>query len=183
MTAHPLRPVILALSLRLNGPAGLLAEIESIGAVDQGEHARLAALALQAGTLLAKAAIALEEAEDAVRLVETDEFRAMMAGAGSALSSVATAKWPKEPEGEDWQVLWKAERKLRKACLDMGTGCFSLSSGRLPRPDRRNLLTNITKAIPRELDHVSWTFHTLPDYGSDAPGPSAVPGRVSGAGA
>ncbi len=159
-TAHPLRPLVLALSLRLNDPDDLQEQIEGLPPATGDATRNLSDAARKAAFGLARAAIAFNGSADVAAHASTDGFRQSMIDIGVPLMCVGTMPWPRTMA----RGAFDDEHRFRQACLDVATGCFALM-GRVPRPDRPNLLTNLLKAIPMGLSHGDWTFYTLPDYG------------------
>jgi hypothetical protein len=154
-TSHPLRPLGLAVSLRLNHPADLLAELRELPWPDQ--RGILAMETMRAAVALARAAIAFQEPRNPLEAVRSLDFKREALEAAASLRYVAAIPWPRVSD---------PDRGMAEAAyLDFAQGCEMLAAGKVLRPDVNNFVTNVTKAIGTiDGRRFTWTFATLPDF-------------------
>jgi len=152
---HPLRPLGIAVSLRLNHPDDLLAELRAL----PWPHGRgrLAFDAMRAAVALARAAIAFQHPRNPLEAVRGFEFKRESFEAAAALRSVVAQPWP-DVSDED-------RARAQAAYADFAAGLNLMVAGKVVRPDVNNFLTNLGKAIGTIEGHrFEWTFAALPDF-------------------
>lgn len=158
-TPHPLRPLALAVSTRLNNPDDLLTELKGLPwPKDRGP---LALEVMRAAIALAEAARCFSTQPDPRETVASPEFMRLAYEAVASLRAVIAIP--------DWQGVIDPERGLAEAAYsDFACGLEYLCGVRVIRPDVRNLLTNVTKALGSfRMDRPRpsrWSFDTLPRF-------------------
>ncbi|ANY85497.1 hypothetical protein BB934_45595 (plasmid) [Microvirga ossetica] len=155
---HPFRPLGLAVSLELNDPPALLAELRKLAAAQAGKASSgLFRDAYKAAHFLAQAASLFEEPRYPKAAVKAPEFVRAAQEAARHLRAVVAQPWPDvTPEGRE---------KAAAAYEDFAAGLELMAAGTVVRPDWNNFLTNIGKAIGTIPGRrFTWRFDTLPGF-------------------
>ncbi len=156
-TAHPLRPLAMAVSPGLSNPRDLLRDLHAIRPSLDGHAEGFVGRAHRTAVALATAALLFSEAGGPERAAAMPGFPETAQAAATGLATVASDEWPFEDDGT---------ALLRRACLDIALGCLVLAGGRTPRsPD---FLASVMEAMPSGTRQPCWTFAALPRYADAA---------------